>query len=436
LLALVAIVALLPVYRINYQDRSRICLAQALAQARLYNDACLATSLDRATFGGHLYSDKAPGVSVLELPAAEAVRLPPMNELADPSPRLWAVRLLTSGIAFLLSVFMVGRVAEGLAPGWGGPSLVAFGLGTLAGPLAATSFEHVAVGTAGLAAFLLAWKRRALLAGLCAGGALLLEYQAVAIVVAVAIYLAVRERRKLPAYVAGVCPGLALLLAYDALAFGSPFHVPYRYVSNVFASDQAGGFFGVHLPRAHSIRDVFVGSEGLLVISPVLVAAAVGLVLLARRHRAEAIVAGAVTLFYVLLDSGYYLPYGGGSPGPRFLVPALPFIALGLGPAFARLPRVTALLSLVSVIATTGIMLVWNSDQPLRQTIWGELVRAVADGPHSKFLRVLMTANAIGWTSAGSGTGLVVIMAAAAGALVVALWRPLRPYLGRSSVLN
>ncbi|MHB8469828.1 MAG: hypothetical protein ACYDCH_08750 [Gaiellaceae bacterium] len=85
-----------------------------------------------------------------------------------------------------------------------------------------------------------------------------------------------------------------------------------------------------------------VGSRGLLVVSPVAVAAATGLALLWRRERrAEAAVCAAITIAFVLLDAGYFPPYGGTSPGTRFLVPALPFLALGPAAAFERLPRLT-----------------------------------------------------------------------------------------------
>ena len=59
---------------------------------------------------------------------------------------------------------------------------------------------------------------------------------------------------------------------------------------------------------------------------------------------------GAVAITYFLYNAGYWLPFGGGSPGPRFLIPALPFLAIGLGSAYRRLPALTLALAIPSVI--------------------------------------------------------------------------------------
>ena len=168
LLALVAVAALTIVQPQSPQDWTRMCLTGALAHARLTVDGCIDDAIDRSRYGGHLYSDKAPGMSLLSLPGYEAVRLPPPRRWSSIDRRLWLVRLTVCGVAFLLCGFLVGRVAEGLAPRWGGPTLVTFALGTLAFPFAATGFDHVPAMVLGFAAFVLIWSRRPLAAGLVA----------------------------------------------------------------------------------------------------------------------------------------------------------------------------------------------------------------------------------------------------------------------------
>jgi hypothetical protein len=109
-------------------------------------------------------------------------------------------------------------------------------------------------------------------------------------------------------------------------------------------------FFGIGLAHPHTIATVLFGYRGLLVFSPVLALAGAGLVLLWRRGlKGEAAVCGAAALLFVILDAGNWDPLGGLSPGPRYVSPALPFLALGLPDAYARWPRLTGAVALVSV---------------------------------------------------------------------------------------
>ena len=66
----------------------------------------------------------------------------------------------------------------------------------------------------------------------------------------------------------------------------------------------------------------------------------------------------AVAAVYFIYNSGYWLPYGGGTPGPRFLIPALPFVAIGLAFAYRRLPALTLGLAIPSAL----FMLVGDAD--------------------------------------------------------------------------
>jgi hypothetical protein len=111
------------------------------------------------------------------------------------------------------------------------------------------------------------------------------------------------------------------------------------------------GVFGIGLPQPEAAFELLVASRGLLTLTPVLVMAVAGVVLMHRRGRvAEARVIGAVAAAYFLYNAGYWLPFGGGAPGPRFLIPALPFLAVGLATAYRRLGALTLALAIPSVL--------------------------------------------------------------------------------------
>lgn len=357
-LPLVALTALGFAYGSGWPDVSRLGLTQSVAlHGTLRIDRYASQTRDRARYGGHWYSDKAPGISFLAVPTFEAMRALQVIDRNDEERGIWhdrgllvAARLLTGGLAFVLCVLLVGIAADAFRPGTGVPVATTFALGTMALPLAATGLGHTAAGAAALAAFLFARRRRALLAGLCAGAAVVLEYQAAILAVAIAVLLlwASRSARTIGLYVLGSLPLLVLLGAYDWSAFGSPFHVSYSYV--VDFPQQQQNLFGVGTPTLHGLREVLVGHRGLLVFAPVLILAAAGLVLLWRRGlRAEAMLCGSVSAAFVLLAAGYYDPLGGLSPGPRFVMPALPFLVLGLCEAFTRWPMLTGAVAAVSV---------------------------------------------------------------------------------------
>src|SRR4051812_33732937 len=110
LLALVALTVLTPVAQYSFQDQTRICLSEALLHGRVSNDSCFRLTGDRSQFGGHLYSDKAPGVSVLELPAVAVLQPGSPKTWSKDDRALWGVRVLTIGLAFCVCAFLVGRV--------------------------------------------------------------------------------------------------------------------------------------------------------------------------------------------------------------------------------------------------------------------------------------------------------------------------------------
>ncbi len=141
---------------------------------------------------------------------------------------------------------------------------------------------------------------------------------------------------------------------------------------------QQKGFFGIGAPSLKVLATLLLDSRGLLTLSPVLILGAVGTVLLYRRgKRAEALTIGGICLCYVGYNSGYYLPFGGGFMGPRFLMTMLPFLAMPIGIALKRFPGPTVALGAASVfiivLATLTHPLVGYENETV---VWVRLLKA------------------------------------------------------------
>jgi hypothetical protein len=166
-----------------------------------------------------------------------------------------------------------------------------------------------------------------------------------------------RRLRRAAAYTAGAAIGAAPALAFNLWALSSPLRFAYSHAVTVQGLTghaelglNSSGFFGIDLPSPGAAIDLLLASRGLLTLTPVLVMGVVGAIMIRRRGRpAEAAVIGAVGIAYFLYNAGYWLPFGGGSPGPRFFIPALPFLAIGLASAYRRLPALTLALAIPSV---------------------------------------------------------------------------------------
>jgi hypothetical protein len=208
-------------------------------------------------------------------------------------------------------------------------------------------------------------------AGLVSGLAVTTEYPLAIAGAVIGAYALARGDvvRRGAAYAGGVFVGVLPLLLYDLWAFGSISHLSYDNAVAVQGRTghavlglNDGGFFGIDLPSLDVGLKLLFSSRGLLTLSPVLVAGIVGVVLLYRRgKRAEALTIGGLALAYLVYNSGYYLPFGGGSPGPRFLVPILPFLAVPLAIAYRRFPAATLGLAVASAL----MMLAATTTQPL-----------------------------------------------------------------------
>ncbi|MBV9473250.1 MAG: hypothetical protein JO206_09800 [Solirubrobacterales bacterium] len=337
---------------------------------------------DRAYYHGHYYSDKAPGLGLLMLPVYHVARSTGIIASTG-AASVHLVEVFACVIPLLVMLLLVFWLVERHDPGHGAAVALTLGLGTLLLPFATLLFSHVLSASLGFAAFYLLWIERTrggrveLIAGagLLAGYAISTEYPLALLAVLLGLFVLWR-RRPLPAglvYSAGVLVGLIPLFAYDWWAFGSPFHLSYSYVAA-----NSSGVLGLGAPSVRNAVRLLVSDRGLLVVTPVVAAGIAGIAILYREgRRLDALVSGAVVAAYFGYNACYYLPFGGGVPGPRFLITMLPFLALPMAAAYRKAPVTTLALGLLSagtmVLATlTGPLL----DTGLSRHVWLQRLQA------------------------------------------------------------
>lgn len=409
-----AIVALavgwaLPLHAMGWAQLAHYAQVRALADGRPEIDRWHWETKDKAWVDGHFYSVKAPGLAIASLPvyvaldaagaertAADAVRNvrgvehqrwrpyaePPYGEAGYSvaraarvndrielgTPIVWALTLIGAVAPAALMLALVRSLGERLEPGFGTAAAVTVGLATIVMTFASEYFSHAIAATLGFAAFATLYRERrgpprtALVgaAGLLAGLAVVFEYPLALLGAILFIYALPGSRRgagRAAAYAAGAVLGAAPVLAFNYWAFDSPLQFAYADAVSVQGPTghavlglNDGGVFGISAPRPDAALDLLLSGRGLLTITPVVAMGIAGALALRRRHPAEANVILAVAAVYFLYNAGYWLPFGGGTPGPRFLIPTLPFLALGLAAAWRRWPAHTLALAVPSAL--------------------------------------------------------------------------------------
>jgi hypothetical protein len=128
----------------------------------------------------------------------------------------------------------------------------------------------------------------------------------------------------------------------------------------MYVAANDSGVLGLGLPKLASAVKLLASDRGLFVVTPVMAAGVGGIVVLYREgRRLDALATTLVAAAYFIYNSGYYLPFGGSVPGPRFLITMLPFFAVPLAAAYRRAPLTTVALAAISgaIMATATITL-------------------------------------------------------------------------------
>jgi hypothetical protein len=358
----------------SWNQTSHYDLTRALNNDRTAIDRYAANTGDKVEYKGHTYSARAPGLALFVLPFYDALNVVHAeswtdNHVAPPDhpgdEMIYLIGLWGNVLPGLLLLLLVWRVAERFQPGYGAATAVVLGLGTIVLPFSQMLFSHVFTTFLSFAAFWLMLREREGpaspmllgLAGLAMGYAFSSEYPTFFAAIVLGLFLLSRRDSLNPlgvlrrggAYVAGGLVGIIPLLLYNHYAFRSWTHLAYSDVPR-----QQKGFFGIGAPSLRVASTLLLDSRGLLTISPILIMGAIGTVMLYRRgKRAEALTIGGICLCFLGYNSGYYLPFGGGSVGPRFLDTMLPFLAFPIALTLKRFPGPTIALAAISITTMT-----------------------------------------------------------------------------------
>ncbi|MDQ1157299.1 hypothetical protein QE385_001626 [Sphingomonas sp. SORGH_AS 950] len=314
-------------------------------------------TIDKAQFGAHAYLDKAPGMTLMALPAVAITDLVTGDRAGRHLPssvdpgfvaylklRTRVAAATGSALLTAIAAVLLFDLALTLTGGAGAALFAALGyaLGTPIWGYSTTLLGHAAVAALfviALAGVARGGGRWMAVAGLALGWAVVVEYQAVLAGSVIGLWAVWKYRATpkalLPLIVAGVA-GLLPLAAYNLFAFGTLFRIGYSGVVGFEGMNQ--GLFGLTVPRLAVLREILVGPmRGLFWVAPVLLVAPVGLWRLGeeRATRGIALTAAGVAVVALLVNAAYVYWDGGNATGPRHAMPLAGVAALGLAPVWA-----------------------------------------------------------------------------------------------------
>jgi hypothetical protein len=299
---------------------------------------------DTAAIGGHRYSSKAPGTTLLGVPVHfvhDAIVRAATGHSPSPLTTTWVLRVFTVILPLLAFLGWFGRRVKVMTGSDFARDLLllGLGLGTMFYPYGLAFIGHVQSAALAFAGFLVLVprpdegisKRRLLLAGALVGLSVVFEYQTLLAAIVIALWAAATLRARVVWFALGAVGPALLLGAYHAALFGHPWELPYAHLDDpgYAVYHHSRGFLGLGRPRAQVLVSGFFSVDyGLFVYSPVL---AIGLLLglwaaIARGDRLCQVAVAVTGVMAVFLSGMTNWRAGWCAAGPRYIAVVVPFL--------------------------------------------------------------------------------------------------------------
>ncbi|WP_372338294.1 hypothetical protein, partial [Corallococcus llansteffanensis] len=352
---------------------------------------------DLSVMNGKYYPSKAPLLSFAAVPVYAVLRaVGGGHRYAVPEvPLVFFSRLFLTVLPTLFLLLLVRRFLWAfVSPPVADAVTVTYALGSLAFSYSLLFMSHQTTAVLLFAGFYALWRlsrgewreRGYVVAGACAGATVAAEYTGALGVLGLILYAALNllgtggpwalRLRKLGRATGlaflGALPFLAALMLYHQATFGHPLETGYKHLNDAaYQPWHLGGFLGIRTPDPRAFfLSFFSPLRGLFTLSPFLLLALPGLVLLRQRGHAAGHAAPesralfwltAVTLAgYTYFTSSFTYDSWGWTTGPRHLTGLVPFLLLPAALVLERLREagrpwlsgVAAMLCAASVLVT------------------------------------------------------------------------------------
>jgi hypothetical protein len=322
-------------------------------------------TIDKSEHHQLFFCDKAPGLSFVGAPFYWVFHtLDRVAHLDSNAPWVANVQLhllvvILCGTAGVVATYYVKQALALVGANETTQNLltVGYALGTLAFPFSTVLFAHQPVAALLIASFVLilrmrsneqpaasptpSVRRTSILLGLFLAFAVISEYPAglVGLPLTCLYLVSAKDHKGRLEMIGWMAVGASGPLLIHSLylwkAFGSPTALPYKFVFEpFFRVHHDEGLLGINPPTLAGVFGVTISRyRGIFFLCPFLLLAFFGLWRWTRdgQFRAERRTVLTILIAYFVFNSSYYAWDGGGSTGPRHMIPVLPFYVVTAG---------------------------------------------------------------------------------------------------------